>query len=247
MTSSFYILFLWCPIYLGSLRGILTEKQADIMTFYVVLIYIIFLLCAGKLSDKFPHRQDLMKIGVVGVIFACPNMFAMFESESTTGYFFAQLQYAACLSLLQGGLAAWEVELWMADPTLSFTGVAMGHNIAATLFGGTMPLVATSLFYWANTLDTEEYSLQDLPCRMIPGFYISLLGVLSLVCLTTIIRHPHDMRTGEALLLRARILEKQRKKAKQRGEDGRNLTPSSTFGSVAADEIRSGSYIPPVH
>ena len=152
VTSSFYTLFLWTPVYLSELRGIMTEKEADLMNFVVVGIYIFFILCAGKLSDKFPHRMDLFRIGFPGIIVGAPAMFAMFESESVLGYLVAQIMFAFCLALVEGGKAAWEVELWMADPTLSFTGVAIGHNIAATIFGGTMPLVATFLFYRANSL-----------------------------------------------------------------------------------------------
>jgi len=71
------------------------------------------------------------------------------------GILLGQLQFAACLSMVpaaclsmvQGFMAPWEVELWMADPTLSFTGVAIGHIVASTLFGGTMPLIATFLNY----------------------------------------------------------------------------------------------------
>jgi len=238
MTSSFYMLFLWAPIYLGSLRGILTEKEADVYTFFVVLIYIFFLLIAGRLSDQFPHRSDLIQIGLFSVIFSCPNMFAMFESESKVGVFLGQIQYGFCLSLVQGGLAAWEVELWMADPTLSFTGVAMGHNIAATIFGGTMPLIATSLFYKADSLAYGDYSTSDLMYRMIPGFYISILALLSLYCLNKVVRHPHDVRTGELQLRKARKIEKKRKKE----ANVIVISPSSTFGTVHSDV---NAYVPP--
>lgn len=143
VASSFYTLFLWTPVYLSELRGVMREREADLMNFIVVGCYIFLLLIAGKLSDMFPHRMDLIRIGLPGIIVGCPVMFGMFESESYWGYLFGQLQFAVSLSFVQGSMAAFEVELWMADPTLSFTGVAIGHNVAATCFGGTLPLVAT--------------------------------------------------------------------------------------------------------
>jgi hypothetical protein len=211
-TSTFYILFLFTPVYLSELRGVMSQANADSMNFMIVGCYIVMLLLAGRLSDTFPHRMDLMRIALPGIIVGCPTMFGMFESESWWGYFFGQLQLAACLALMNGGSAAFEVEMWMADPTLSFTGVAVGHNLAATLFGGTMPLMATFLYYKASDLvdaETDDFIHTLLP-RMLPGFYISILGLLSLISVSCIVKHPHDVRTGGPKL-RAAVQEENRK------------------------------------
>lgn len=218
LSSSFYTLFLWIPVYLSELRGLMSEADADLLNFVVVGAYIFFLLIAGKMSDTFPHRMDLMRIGIPAIIVACPTMFGIFESESWYGYLFGQLQFAFVLALVEGCKAAWEVELWMADPTLSFTGVAIGHNLSSTLFGGTMPLVATFLYYRANVWagDDEEALLP----RLVPGLYISLLGCISLYCVSFVVRHPHDVRTGDTKLREALQREDRKfrkaKKAKNR-------------------------------
>jgi MFS transporter, MHS family, proline/betaine transporter len=248
VTSSFYTLFLWTPVYLSELRGIMNEKDADLMNFVVVGIYIFFLLCSGKLSDKFPHRMDLFRIGLPGVIVAAPAMFAIFESESVLGYLMAQIMFAFCLALVEGGKAAWEVELWMADPTLSFTGVAIGHNIAATVFGGTMPLVATFLFYRADKM--EALSGDALWPRMLPGLYITILGCLSLYCISSVVRHPHDIRTGGTKLKEAvdrenrRFQELKQKKKKKRKQQmlEEQLGGGERHNFCAVDD----SYLPPV-
>ena len=211
VTSAFYVLFLWTPVYLSELRGIMAQADADAMNFFVVAIYIFFLLLAGRTSDSFEHRTDLLRIGLPGVIVGCPTMFGMFESESWWGIFLGQLQFAACLAMIQGGMAAFEVELWMDDPTLSFTGVAIGHNISATLFGGTMPLVATFLYYLASELvsDDDQPFLDSLLPRLLPGLYISILGVVSLCC-SCFIKHPHDVRIAGPKL-RAAVEEENKK------------------------------------
>ena len=243
--SSFYTLFLWKPVYLSELRGVMKEKDADLMNFVVVGCYIFFLLFAGKLSDKFPHRMDLMRIGLPGIIVAAPAMFGMFESESVLGFLLAQLMFAFCLALLEGGKAAWEVELWMADPTLSFTGVAVGHNVASTLFGGTMPLVATFLYYRAA--GTEAAKNDALWPRLLPGLYLSLLCSVSLFCLSYVVRHPHDVRTSGSKLKEAVEREnrrykemKKRKKQKRKQILEQKLREGQGY-DFAADE----SYVPP--
>jgi len=245
VASSFYTLFLFTPVYLSELRGIMAEKDADLMNFVVVGTHIFFLLAAGKMSDKFPHRMDLVRIGLPGMIVAAPAMFAMFESESILGYLLAQLAFGFCLSLVQGSMAAWEVELWMADPTLSFTGVAIGHNVASTTFGGTMPLVATFLFYRADKMEgIEDDALWP---RMLPGLYISVLGCIALYCISNVVRHPHDIRTGGAKLKEAverenkRYKELRQKKKKKK----KQLLEQQLGGGDGYDFVADDSYIPP--
>lgn len=233
VASSFYILFLWTPVYLSELRGVMSDADADLLNFCVVGSYIFFLLLAGKLSDMFPHRMDLVRIGLPGIIVACPCMFGIFESGSWYGYLFGQLTFAFCLSFVQGCMAAWEVELWMADPTLSFTGVAIGHNVASTLFGGTMPLVATYLYYRSS--EWAEERPDALWPRLVPGLYISCLGCISLYCISYIVRHPHDVRTGDTKLREAVHQENQKwrkaKKAKKRRRDiEQQLGPGGAAG-----------------
>ncbi|CAB9505830.1 Putative proline/betaine transporter [Seminavis robusta] len=262
VASSFYILFLWTPVYLSELRGVMKENEADALNFLVVGSYIILLMIAGRLSDMFPHRMDLVRIGLPGVIVGCPVMFGLFETESYVGYFLGQLQFAVCLSFVQGCMAAWEVELWMADPTLSFTGVAVGHNLAATIFGGTMPLVATFLYYRSSTyIENGDYEEDDpLFPRLIPGLYISLLGCISFYCISNVIRHPHDVRTGSPKLREAirkqneffKKAKKDREKLKRRrqlegilAENGLDV-PVSTATSSPSGAAEAPVYVPPV-
>eukprot|EP00523_Entomoneis_sp_CCMP467_P012150 CAMPEP_0168719460 /NCGR_PEP_ID=MMETSP0724-20121128/1049_1 /TAXON_ID=265536 /ORGANISM="Amphiprora sp., Strain CCMP467" /LENGTH=582 /DNA_ID=CAMNT_0008766013 /DNA_START=123 /DNA_END=1872 /DNA_ORIENTATION=+ len=259
-SSSFYTLFLWTPVYLSELRGIMTEQEADLINFFVIGLQIFFVIFAGRMSDTFPHRMDLVRIGLPGIIVAAPTMFGMFESESWLGYVIAQVQFGFCLALIQGVLAAWEVELWMADPTLSFTGVAVGHNIAATVFGGTMPLVATSLYYLSNNMianmqeDGEEANggfesvseYEFMWPRLLPGLYISILGCLSLYCISFVVRHPHDVRTGDSRLQQA-VMEQENKAAAKKKKRSSKQTKEKKRKQLEKS-LQSGdisSYQPP--
>jgi len=172
-------------------------------------------------------------------------MFGLFESESKVGYFIGQLQFAMCLSLVNGGMAAFEVELWMADPTLSFTGVAVGHNIASTLFSGTMPLIATGLFYKSSEYVQNDY---DLWPRLTPAIYLSLLGCLSLYSISFIIRHPHDVRSGEKLI-RNTMEEDRRKKDRRRRRRNQKKKRLDCYwpnkSGFGVDSPSPGSYRPP--
>ena len=81
-----------------------------------------------------------------------------------------------------------------------------------------MPLVATFLFYKANTLVVDDDDA--LFPRLVPGLYISILGCVSLYCVRFGVRHPHDVRTGDTKLREALQREDRKfrkaKKAKDR-------------------------------
>jgi len=240
-SSAFYMLMLFTPIYLSDLRELMGQKQADFLNLIIVAIHIVFVVICGKLSDTFLHRSDMIKMGLTGLIAAGPVMFGMFECESVAGILLSQVQFSLCLAICQGGIAAWEVELWMADPTLSFTGVAVGHNAASTIFGGTVPIFATTLYYYSDGLNEDE---DDIYKRLIPGLFVSLLGMMALISLSFVVRHPHDLRTGEKKLRNIRNLDRKLEKKRRKRDIERNWL-SNTVGSWTEAPAEPSSYIPP--
>jgi hypothetical protein len=78
-----------------------------------------------------------------------------------------------------------------------------------------MPLAATFLYYKSLELvgdEDDEFMVSLLP-RLLPGFYISILGCLSLFCISFVIKHPHDVRTGNPQLREAVQQENRKYKA----------------------------------
>ena len=78
-----------------------------------------------------------------------------------------------------------------------------------------MPLIATFLYYRSLELvgDEDDGFVSSLLPRLIPGFYVSCLGCLSLFCISYMVRHPHDVRIGDQQL--KSIVEKENRKFKQ--------------------------------
>jgi MHS family proline/betaine transporter-like MFS transporter len=54
-----------------------------------------------------------------------------------------------------------------------YTGLSVGYNIGAALFGGTAPLVATFLIQWSGNV-------------LAPAFYLSFCATVSLAILLTL-------------------------------------------------------------
>ena len=104
-----------------------------------------------------------------------------------------------------------------------------------------MPLVATFLFYRADEIESAEEDA--LWPRLLPGLYISFLGCISLYCISYVVRHPHDVRTGDKALRKAveRENRKYKKASKVKKKKRKNLEKSLKSG----DGIFNDSYIPP--
>jgi MFS transporter, MHS family, proline/betaine transporter len=54
-----------------------------------------------------------------------------------------------------------------------YTGLSAGYNIAAALFGGTAPLIATLLIQWTGNI-------------LSPSLYLAVCGLISLIVLFTL-------------------------------------------------------------
>ena len=110
-----------------------------------------------------------------------------------------------------------------------------------------MPLVATFLFYRAQ--DMEATMNDALWPRLLPGLYLSVLGLISLFSLSYIVRHPHDVRTSGNKLKEAverenrrykEIKQKKKKKRKQILEQKLDGSNGFDFTSTVDD-----GYVPP--
>lgn len=132
---------------------------------------LIFIPLAGYISDKV-GRKKVFVFGSLGVIlFAIP--------------YFILLSYKSMLLLTLGvliGYALWSIITAVLGTMFSemfstevrYTGISVGYQMGAAIFGGTMPLVATALI--------SRFDGSWLPAAI----YLMLLGVMSLICVSMI-------------------------------------------------------------
>ena len=76
------------------------------------------LLVGGKLSDLSGLRRQNITIGMVGVAVTAPFMFLCFQTREVGAIIISQLIFAMSLALANGGIAAWECELWLHEPMM---------------------------------------------------------------------------------------------------------------------------------
>jgi MFS family permease len=124
-------------------------RQAVISQTIGVVVHAFAILAVGRLADRVPPRLLLRTGALALVVLAFPFYTAL--ASRTLGPTTLLVLAGLCASLVNGSFAVLLTDLF---PTrIRFSGVALGFNIAFTVFSGTAPLVATSLIR-STGLDT---------------------------------------------------------------------------------------------
>ncbi len=138
-------------------------KQAVVAQTIGVVVHALAILAIGWLADRVPPRLLLRAGALLLAVLAFPFFNAL--SGKTADLTLLMILAGLVAALVNGTFAVLLTDLF---PTLvRFTGVALGFNVAFTLFSGTAPLVATSL-------------IQSTGSTTAPAFVIVGCGLLTL-------------------------------------------------------------------
>ena len=116
-------------------------RQAVISQTIGVLVHALGILAVGRLAEEV-HPRVLLRTGSIVLAALAFPFYTALAARSVSPTMLMVLA-GVCASLVNGTFAVLLTDLF---PTrIRFTGVALGFNIAFTVFSGTAPLVATSL------------------------------------------------------------------------------------------------------
>lgn len=165
----FYLLYVYLTTYLVTVTtiplGTVLAMNTACMTLLALLIPV-----TGRLSDAV-GQKPLLVIGAAGLAIASYPMFTWLTSDHLPLMLAAQVLLTVLMSCYLGPFFAAVVELF---PTPQrYTGLSVSYNIAAALFGGTAPLIATLLIEWSGY-------------RLAPSLYLSLCAIISLAVVLTL-------------------------------------------------------------
>ncbi len=155
-TTAFYTFSSYMPTYLANTLKFPREWVAEI-SFISLLLFAAMQPLFGALSDRIGRRPVLMWFGVMGTLCTVPILSTL---ETTHGYLQALVLLLAAFLIVSGYTsinAVVKAELFPAG--VRALGVGLPYALAASLFGGTAPLVALqfkdagheSWFYWYVT------------------------------------------------------------------------------------------------
>jgi MFS transporter, MHS family, proline/betaine transporter len=133
---------------------------------------------AGMISDRIGRTTHMIAINLLLLVSIYPAFLLITRYPTPTVIVSAVFWLATLKSLYYGPLAALMSELLPASTRA--TGLGLGYNIGVTLFGGMGPVIMT----WLGGIAV----IGDLA----PGYYLTLVCMVSLVSLTTIRRTAAD-------------------------------------------------------
>ncbi|MDO8289518.1 MAG: MFS transporter [Parvibaculum sp.] len=169
----FYLCFVYATTWLNMVAGI---PQAEALALNSVALFMLMVMTplSGILSDHIGRRPMLL-IGTAGMaIFAWP-LFWLMSLGTVPSILAGQLGFVLFLSCFTGASPAFMVEAFPKHVRCS--GLSVGYNLALTIFGGTVPVVAVLLIS-----ETENV--------LSPAFYLAAAGVISFFMAS--IRGPHE-------------------------------------------------------
>jgi MHS family proline/betaine transporter-like MFS transporter len=129
---------------------------------------------AGAVSDRIGRTTHMIAIAVVLLLAIFPAFLVLTKNPAPAIIIGAVLGLAILKSLYYGPLAALMAELL--PPETRATGLGLGYNIGVTLFGGMGPAIMT----WLGSFAVIG--------ELAPGYYLTLVCLLSLAALITIRR-----------------------------------------------------------
>jgi MHS family proline/betaine transporter-like MFS transporter len=133
---------------------------------------------AGMISDKIGRTTHMIAVNLLLLVSIYPAFLLITGHPTPTVIVAAVFWLSTLKSLYYGPLAALMSELLPAATRA--TGLGLGYNIGVTLFGGMGPVIMT----WLGTIAL----IGDLA----PGYYLTLVGMVSLSALITIRRTSAD-------------------------------------------------------
>ena len=160
----FYTIFIYFPVYLMKFYKISMQAMLFINSTNM-LLSVVLLPIAGKLSDKIGSAKVMLFSATVFVIFSYP-FFVLYLSESLLFIYIGQLLLTILATLFIASVPATLVVLFPVE--VQYTGVSLGMNIAAISFGGVAPLISTFLVYVTHN-------------HLAPAFFVIFSFVIGLI------------------------------------------------------------------
>ncbi|MFD5745932.1 glycine betaine/L-proline transporter ProP [Streptomyces sp. NPDC127033] len=171
-----YMLLSYMPTYLSDQLGY-SETHGLLILLGVMVALMLIISQVGKLNDRY-GRKPLLMTGMLGFFFLSLPAFLLIKQGGVLAITAGMLMLGLSLVCLLGTMSAALPALF---PThVRYGSLAVGYNLAASLFGGTTPLVITALI----SLTGDD---------LMPAYYAmaaALVGVIAVACMKETARKP---------------------------------------------------------
>lgn len=163
-SAGFYLSFVYLPNYLEEHIKI-TLADALLANTLTMLVIIFCIPIFGMLSDKW-GRKPILSIGALCFLCLSPLLYKLMQGGELPAIYLTLMCFAFMVACSYSVIPATLVEMFRTSSR--YTGMSLPYNIANALFGGTAPLMATSLIHFTGSL-------------LAPGIYLSLIALVTLL------------------------------------------------------------------
>ncbi|WP_447037708.1 glycine betaine/L-proline transporter ProP [Streptomyces sp. DSM 118878] len=171
-----YMLLSYMPTYLSDELGY-DDSHGLLILIGTMIILMLIISQVGKLSDRF-GRKPLLMTGMVSFLVLSIPAFLLIKQGSLLAVSGGMLLLGLSLVCLLGTMSATLPALF--PTSVRYGSLSVGYNLSASLFGGTAPLVITSLISVTGT-------------DMVPAYYsmaAALVGIIAVACMKETAQKP---------------------------------------------------------
>ena len=172
---AFYLLYVYLTTYLVTVTNVPFATVLALNTGCMTLLALLIPLM-GAWSDRV-GQTPLLMAGAAGIALMSYPCFLWLTSNDVPRMIAAQILLTVLVACYMGPFFAAVADLF---PTAQrYTGLSVGYNIGAAIFGGTAPLVATLFIEWSGN-------------NLAPAFYLIFCSTVSLAVTFTLLSRPSD-------------------------------------------------------
>lgn len=162
----YYLILTYLPNHLKD-TGQLPDGGPYLATMLALVAQMLTTPIAASLTDRLGRRPVTATAALAYIILAYPLFSGMYTAGLTV-VLVCQIALGIVFGIYTGSVFPLMVEMFPTEAR--YTSMAIGYNVAAAAFGGTAPLIATTLV--ATTGDASA-----------PAFYLIGGAIISLVCI----------------------------------------------------------------
>jgi MHS family proline/betaine transporter-like MFS transporter len=165
--APFYIISLYIMSLTSQFNLSASERMG--LNIGILVLWMIFIPIIGFFSDRLGLKKTMSCGAVLLASASIPVFLFLSHNLSIEKIILSQIILSFCGAFFVAPMGAFLASIF--PPSSRYTGIAIGLSCGEALFGGTAPLIATSLVVLVGS-------------SIAPGFYLSFCGILGLIAVT---------------------------------------------------------------
>jgi MHS family proline/betaine transporter-like MFS transporter len=133
---------------------------------------------AGYASDLYGRRRIMAVAAIILAALAIPSFYLLVKSPSLTSLIACEVALGIFATAYQGPMPALLCDLYPAE--LRATGVAVVHDITATVLNGFLPFMITLFVSWTGS-------------AVVPGVFIAVASAIAFLCIRALVRYDRGI------------------------------------------------------